>query len=81
LRSIVTTRAKAKKSFNKVIDAAVGNNVKALVEKYRCIISHSNDDNPSSVCLIAPEGKYISVYTDYLGRWNQLIMKGEGILD
>jgi hypothetical protein len=74
-------RAKVKESLNKIIDAAVGNNMKALVKKYRCIIPHSNDGNLSNVCLIAPGRKHISIYINYLGRWNQLIMKGERILD
>jgi hypothetical protein len=81
LKSTAITRAKAKEPFNKAIDAAVGNNVKALVEKHKYIIPYSNDDNLSSVYLIAFGGKYISVYTDYLERWNQLIMKEKGILD
>jgi hypothetical protein len=81
LKSTVIIKTKIKKSLNKIIDAAVGNNIKTLVEKYKCTIPHSNDDNPNNICLIAPGEKYISIYINYLKRWNQLIIKEKKILD
>jgi hypothetical protein len=81
LRSTVTTRVKVKEFFNKAIDTAVGNNVKALVKKYRYIIFYLNGDNLSNIYLIASGGKHISVYADHLERWNQLIMKKEKVFD
>jgi hypothetical protein len=81
LKSIATTKAKIKKSLNKTIDTAVGNNVKALVEKHKYIILYSNDDNLSNIYLITFGEKHISVYADYLEWWNQLIMKKEEIFD
>jgi hypothetical protein len=81
LKFTVITKVKAKEFLNKIIDAVVGNNIKALVKKYRYIISYSNGNNLSSIYLIAPEGKYISVYADHLERWNQLIIKEKRVFD
>jgi hypothetical protein len=81
LKSTAITKTKIKEPLNKTINAAVGNNVKALVEKHKYTIPHPNGDNPSNIYLIAPEEKYIPIYADHLERWNQLIIKKKEILD